>query len=83
MASEVVERLEKDQTDNVRRAKLLTVSFKMGGTFGSRSFPLPAYKPEVMAKDAFEVLTKLNQVSTDSASWYVRQRVAAHLWLFR
>uniref|UniRef100_A0A1B0D884 Uncharacterized protein n=1 Tax=Phlebotomus papatasi TaxID=29031 RepID=A0A1B0D884_PHLPP len=66
LASEVVDRLEKDQEENNRRGKLLTVSFTQTidkeDIASSRSVHLEVYDAQKMADDAFEVIKKNTDV---------------------
>uniref|UniRef100_A0A1B0CNN6 DNA polymerase eta n=2 Tax=Lutzomyia longipalpis TaxID=7200 RepID=A0A1B0CNN6_LUTLO len=66
LASEVVDRLEKDHEENNRRGRLLTVSFTqaIGGEdiASSRSVSLDTYEVQKIADDAFEVMRKNTDV---------------------
>lgn len=65
MSAEVCERLEQDQEENERRASLLTVSFQYyqnkNSVSQSRSSALSTYKPEKVAEQSFNIVTKATQ----------------------
>ncbi|XP_063700810.1 DNA polymerase eta [Culicoides brevitarsis] len=62
LATEICERMEKDALENNRKAKQMIISFTQ--TIGSedisssRSGPLQYYEPELLAKDALEVIKR-------------------------
>ncbi|GAB0093788.1 DNA polymerase eta [Sergentomyia squamirostris] len=66
LAGEVVDRLNKDQEENNRKGKLLTVSFTQSingeDIASSRSIQLDAYEKEKIADDAFEIIKKNTDV---------------------
>ncbi|GBM53449.1 DNA polymerase eta [Araneus ventricosus] len=71
LASELEERLLKDQESNRRVARLLTVSVRTTSTAGystiSKSCPIYIYNSEKIAHDAFAALQKFN--SSSNSSW--------------
>lgn len=62
LAAEVAERLEEDLEENERRATLLTISFHYiqndTASSQSRSYALNSYKPEKMANQCIDIVTK-------------------------
>ncbi|CAL1270242.1 unnamed protein product [Larinioides sclopetarius] len=70
LASELEERLLKDQESNRRVARLLTISVRTTSTPGystiSKSCPIYVYNSEKIAHDAFVALQKFNSSSTSS-----------------
>ncbi|EFN80675.1 DNA polymerase eta [Harpegnathos saltator] len=65
LAAEVCERLEQDLIENQRRATLLTISYhyyqNRSTVSQSRSLILNSYKPEKMASQCVDVITKSTQ----------------------
>ncbi|XP_035212812.1 DNA polymerase eta-like [Stegodyphus dumicola] len=73
LASEVEERLLKDQENNRRIARLLTVTARIRGSSGysviSRSCPIHIYKAQRLAHDALITIQKLNTAPASSDQW--------------
>ncbi|GFY44293.1 DNA polymerase eta [Trichonephila inaurata madagascariensis] len=71
LATELEERLLKDQENNHRVARLLTVNIRNTSTPGystvSKSCPILVYSAEKIARDAFAALQKFN--SSSNSSW--------------
>ncbi|UJR26675.1 hypothetical protein I4U23_007992 [Adineta vaga] len=67
LAEEVFNRLEKDRTENKRRAKLLTVTCTLiTNETIARSCPLNEYSIDRFANDAYRILKQFNKSSSTS-----------------
>lgn len=66
LAKEIMERLEKDEIENKRKAKQMTVSFAQSindeDISSSRSVPLTSYDAEIIGRDAFETVKRNTEI---------------------
>ncbi|GIX77438.1 DNA polymerase eta [Caerostris extrusa] len=73
LSSELEERLIKDQENNRRIARILTVCVRNTATPGystvSKSCPIYIYNAEKIAHDAFAAVQKFNSSSSSNSSW--------------